>query len=71
MMYDVLVPIEGYIQVYVINAENKEQAIIKGKEIAIEMWKDSKGTIIPNLNIWEISKDDKQIIAIRRGEIDD
>ena len=72
MIYSVLIPIAGYMEVYV-NSNNgdREKAIAKGKEIATEMWKKSKETIIPNLNTWKIVQNDESILVIERGEADE
>ena len=68
-LWDVLVPIKGHMRVYV-RAKNKREAEIQGLNIACDMSKDAKDTLVPNLYEWYIDTEDRAI-ALERGEADE
>lgn len=68
-VYEVHVPISGYMRVH-LRADNVEEALQEAHKIAIDIHKDTSEEVIPNLFTWKLDSTVCPIV-IERGESDE
>lgn len=68
-VYEVHVPISGYMRIHLI-ANDVEESIQKAHKIAIDIHKDASEEVVPNLFTWKLDSTVCPIV-IEKGEADE